>query len=216
MAAGLEAKAAFLFRLRARGIRDISVLRAMESVPRDSFVPHRYADLAARDIALPLPCGQTMTEPFVVARMMEALEVGPACRVLEIGSGSGYATAVLARLGRDVLGIERFRTLAHGAETRLAALGIADAAVVWGDGSAVPPDRGPFDRLLVHAELPRIPDGLAALMTPDGIMVFGRRPADGGRQDLVRARRDDAGVWGMTSVMPSRLRPLYGGPSLAL
>ncbi len=215
-AAGLEAKAAFLFRLRARGIRDIAVLRAMESVPRDSFVPHRYADLAARDVALPLPCGQTMTEPFVVARMLEALEVGPACRVLEIGSGSGYATAVLARLGRDVLGVERFRTLAHGAETRLAALGIANANVVWGDESAVPADRGPFDRLLVHAELGEIPAGLAGLLVPDGIAVFGRRSADGGRQGLVRARRDEAGTWSFAPVAPSRLRPLYDGPSLSL
>lgn len=215
-AASLEAKAAFLFRLRARGIRDLAVLRAMETVPREVFVPHRYADLAAKDVALPLPCGQTMSEPFVVARMMEALEVGPACRVLEIGSGSGYATAVLARLGRDVLGVERFRTLAQGAKTRLAALGIANATVVWGDGAAVPPDRGPFDRLLVHAELPEIPDGLADLLAPDGMVVFGRRSADGSRQELVRAHRDDAGDWRFVSGARCRLRPLYVGPSEAL
>ena len=212
-AASLEARAAFLFRLRARGIRDLAVLRALEAVPRDAFVPHRYADLAARDIALPLPCGQTLSEPYIVARMMEALGVAPGHRVLEVGSGSGYATAVLARLGGAVLGVERFRALAQGARSRLAALGIAEASVVWGDGLAVPPDRGPFDRILVHAALAGVPAELAALLGPDGTMVFAQA---GDRQTIVRARRADDGRWSLTPVAPSRLRPLYDGPSRGL
>ena len=212
----LEARAEFLYRLRARGIRDLPVLRAMEAVPRHAFVPHRYADLATRDVALPLPCGQVLSEPFVVARMLEALGVEPGSRVLEIGSGSGYVTALLARLGGDVLGVERFRTLAQGAKARLASLGIVEAVVVWGDGLAVPPDRGPFDRILVHAALDGVPAELDPLMARDGTLVFAKRSFAGGRQHLVRARRGDAGEWSLTPVAPSRLRPLYAGPSRGL
>lgn len=212
----LEAKAEFLYRLRARGIRDLPVLRAMEAVPRHIFVPHRYADLATRDVALPLPCGQVLSEPFVVARMLEALGVVPGSRVLEIGSGSGYATALLARLGGDVLGVERFRTLAQGAKARLASLGIVEAVVVWGDGLAVPPDRGPFDRILVHAALDGVPAELGPLLARDGTLVYADRSFAGGRQQLVRARRGDAGDWSHTPVAPSRLRPLYDGPSRGL
>jgi protein-L-isoaspartate(D-aspartate) O-methyltransferase len=212
----LEAKAEFLFRLRSRGIRDLAVLRAIEAVPRHSFVPHRYADLATRDVALPLPCGQTMTHPFLVARMLDALEVAPDARVLEIGSGSGYVTALLARLGREVLGVERFRTLAQGARTRVSALDLAHATIVWGDGLAVPADRGPFDRILVHGELAEVPAELDDLLAEDGIMVFARRPEPGSRQDLVQARRGDDGPWGFTAVAPSRLRPLYDGASQGL
>ncbi len=215
---GLQAKAEFLLRLRARGIRDLAVLRAMEAVPRDVFGPHRYADLAGKDVALPLPCGQTMAEPFVVARMMEALGPTPSCRILEVGAGSGYVTALLARLGGEVLGVERFRSLVVYAKTRLAALGIANAAVVWGDGLAVPPDAGPFDRILVHAELPEIPDCLAALLGEGGAIVFARPggPGEGRRQSLVRATRIPVGGWTEVPVAPSRLRPLIDGPSRGL
>ena len=212
----LEAKAAFLFRLRARGIRDLSVLRAMEAVPRHVFVPHRYADLAAKDVALPLACGQTMAEPSVVARMVEGLAPTPACRILEIGSGSGYATAILARLGAEVLGVERFRTLSQGAQARLASLGTAGATVVWGDGLAVPPDRGPFDRILVHATLGDVPAELADLLAPDGTLVFGRGAGAAARQELVAGRRDAEGEWALRPLGPCRLRPLYDGPSQGL
>lgn len=214
----LEAKAEFVLRLRARGIRELGVLRAMEAVPRDVFGPHRYADLAGKDVALPLPCGQTMAEPFVVARMLEALGPTSSCRVLEIGAGSGYVTALLARLGGDVLGVERFRTLVIYAKTRLAALGVANAAVVWGDGLAVPPDAGPFDRILVHAELPEIPACLAALLGEGGAIVFARRGllGDNRRQHLVRAERSRDGGWTEDPVAPSRLRPLFDGPSRGL
>ena len=215
MTAGrLEAKAEFLFRLRARGIRDLAVLRALEAVPRDAFVPHRYADLAARDIALPLPCGQVLCEPSLVARMLEGLGVGPGHRVLEIGSGSGYAAALLARLGGEVLGLERFRTLAQAAKARLSTLGIAGATVVWGDGLAVPPDRGPFDRILVHGVLPGVPDELASLLAPDGTIVFAATVS--GAQHIVRARRAHDGAWALVPLAPSRLRALYDGPASLL
>lgn len=222
MTAGiLEARAAFVFRLRGRGIRDLAVLRALEAVPREAFVPHRYADLAARDIALPLPCGQTLSAPSLVARMLEALAVGRGQRVLEVGSGSGYAAALLARLGAEVLGVECFRTLAQAATARLAGLGIADAAVAWGDGLAVPPERGPFDRILVHGLLPAspaVPDELARLLAPDGTIVFATTVS--GAQQVVRGRRSGTssheGDWTLAPVAPSRFRPLYDGPSLLL
>ena len=213
----LEAKAEFLFRLRARGIRDLAVLRAMEAVPRHVFVPHRYADLAAKDVALPLACGQTMAEPSAVARMMEGLAATPACRILEIGSGSGYATAILARLGAEVLGVERFRTLSQGAQARLAGLGTVGATVVWGDGLAVPADRGPFDRILIHAASRRRAgrSGRPAGARRHG-RVRGARPGPGARQELVAARRDGEGDWSFGPLGPCRLRPLYDGPSLGL
>lgn len=215
-AGSLEAKAEFLFRLRARGIRDLAVLRAMEAVPRPVFVPHRYADLAAKDVALPLPCGQTMAEPSVVARMLEGLGPLEGCGVLEIGSGSGYATALLARLGAEVLGVERFRTLAHGAGARLASLDVTGAAVVWGDGLAVPVDRGPFDRILVHAALADVPEELAELLAPDGLLVFGRPAGGGARQEVVTARRDAEGEWTFEPLGPCRLHALLDGPSQGL
>lgn len=223
-AGSLEERAAFLFRLRERGIRDLAVLRALEAVPRDGFVPHRYADLAARDIALPLPCGQTLSEPSLVARMLGALAVEPGQRVLEVGSGSGYATALLARLGGEVLGVERFRTLAQAAKARLAGLGVAGATVAWGDGLAVPPGRGPFDRILVHGVLPAapgaapVPPELARLLGPDGTIVFATTVS--GVQQVVRGRRaqaaGDEGDWTLVPVAPSRFRPLFEGPSLLL
>lgn len=210
----LEAKAAFLFGLRERGIRDLAVLRALEAVPREAFVPHRYADLAARNIALPLACGQVQSEPALIARMLEALAVRPAHRVLEVGSGSGYAAALLGRLGGEVLGVERFRTLAQAAGARLATLGVTGCSVVWGDGLAVPPARGPFDRILVHGALPAVPDELARLLGPDGTIVFATTVS--GVQQVVRGRRSDEGIWSLTPVAPSRLRPLYDGPSALL
>ena len=107
-----EARIEFVLKLRARGLRDTNVLRALETVPREMFVPHRYSDLSAKDIALPIGCGQTMPSPFDVARMLEALDVQPRHRILEIGTGSGYTTAILARLGREIVSLERFHVLA--------------------------------------------------------------------------------------------------------
>ncbi|MGH6934669.1 MAG: protein-L-isoaspartate O-methyltransferase family protein [Methylocella sp.] len=149
-------KAAFLMALRARGIQDLGLLRALETVPREIFVPHRFADLARRAISLPLRCGQTLPEPWLTAKMIEALAPLPRHRVLEIGTGSGYATALLARLAREVLSIERFKSLAIEAEARLARLAIANAGVVFGDGLAILPKVGPFDRVIVQGLLAEV------------------------------------------------------------
>ena len=215
---GREAVAAFLLRLRGRGVRDLAVLRAIEGVPRQNFVPERFRALAGKDIALPLPCGQTMSEPFAVARAIEALRVSPESRVLEIGPGSGYATAILARLCREVLAVERFRGLVLEARTRLAALEAVGTTVIWGDGLAIPVDRGPFDRILVHAEMPCLPASLSAVLAPDAVAVYARagQGSEAARQWLVSAERDPSGAWLETPLAPSRLRPLLPGSSQEL
>ena len=181
--AGAEAaaKAAFHLRLRARGVRDLAVLRAFELVPRALFFPSAYAALAARDLPLPLPCGQTSHEPWLSALAVEALGVAHGARVLEIGSGSGYVTAVLTQLTGDVIGLERFATLAAAAQDRLRALDLAHATVTWGDGLAIPPEIGTFDRILVHGCLSDIPPVFRARLAPGGRIVAGHLDCNGGR-----------------------------------
>ncbi len=171
-----EAKAAFHLRLRARGVRNHAVLRAFEIVPRGLFRPARLVALAARDMPLPLPCGQTSHETWRSALAVEALGVRPGHRVLEIGSGSGYVTAVLAQLGGEILGLERWAELAVWAQWRLEAMAITTAAVVWANGLAVPTGIGTFDRILVHAVLPDGVD-MTALLEPGGRLVAGRSDA---------------------------------------
>jgi len=210
-------KAAFLMDLRARGIQDLGLLRALETVPREIFVPHRFADLARRAIALPLRCGQTLPEPWLTARMIEALAPLPRHRVLEIGTGSGYATALLARLAREVLSIERFKSLAIEAEARLARLGITNAGVVFGDGLAILRGIGNFDRVIVQGLLAEVPENLIAALSEDGLIVAARPdPKTMSRQHIARIARNGAGGIDETSVCPSRLQPLLPGEALAL
>ena len=169
-------------------------------------------------MALPLPCGQTMSEPFAVARSIEALRVTPDCRILEIGPGSGYASAILGRLCREVLAVERFRSLVVEARTRLAALDVTGVTVIWGDGLAVPMDHGPFDRILIHAEMVEFPASVSAVLAHDGVAVYARAGQGGAnaRPWLVSAERDLSGHWVETPVAPSRLRPLLVGASQEL
>lgn len=176
-----QARMAFLLGLRARGVSDVAVLRAMEGAPREIFVPRQYADLAWRDIALPIACGQTMPEPWLVARMMEALSVGATHRTLEIGSGSGYATAILAQLAGEVVSFERYRSLAVEAHTRLEALGVRNASVTWDDGIEAAPGVGRFDRIIVHGRLESVPANLFAALEEGGVLVAARPGARGAR-----------------------------------
>src|SRR5690348_18484023 len=134
----------FQLALRRRGISDQAVLRAMEEVPRENFVTANFIDSAYADQALPIECGQTISQPFVVAYMTEQLDVAPSHRVLEIGTGSGYQTAVLSRLAKEVVSVERFRTLAAAARERLARLGCGNVEIVTGDGLAGWPERAPY------------------------------------------------------------------------
>jgi protein-L-isoaspartate(D-aspartate) O-methyltransferase len=172
----------FLLTLRRRGISDPAVLRAMDEVPRAHFIEARHAGSAYADQALPIDCGQTISQPYVVAYMTEQLAVHPDHRVLEVGTGSGYQAAVLAQLAREVVSVERYRTLADKARVRLAALGIDNVEVVVGDGLAGVPDRAPFDRILVTAAADRLPQALADQLAEGGIMVLPLGPHDGTQQ----------------------------------
>jgi protein-L-isoaspartate(D-aspartate) O-methyltransferase len=164
--------AAFVMALRGRGLRDTAVLRAMEQVSRDAFAPPEHRVHARRDIALPLPCGASMTAPSTVALMLALLRVEPGQRVLEIGTGSGYATALLARLGAGaVLSLERYGTLAADAAARLADL--SDVHVVQADGLAPELPDGGFDRILVHGSVDAIPPHWRAALEPGGRLVTG-------------------------------------------
>src|ERR1700744_2739632 len=142
-------KMMFQLTLRRRGISEQAVLRAMEEVPRETFVEEGDRTDAYRDSALGIACGQTISQPFVVAYMTEQLKLNKAHRVLEIGTGSGYQAAVLSRLAAHVLTIERFRTLADAARTRLKTLSYNNVEVMLGDGFDVAADTGQFDRIIV-------------------------------------------------------------------
>ena len=186
-------KMMFQLTLRRRGISDQAVLRAMEDVPRDRFVePADRAD-AYRDMALGIACGQTISQPFVVAYMTERLDLQKSHRVLEIGTGSGYQAAVLSRLCARVLTIERYRTLADRARARLEKLGCHNVEVLLGDGFDVPAGAGSFDRILVTAAMEQIPDALAQRLEPEGVLIAPVGPLHG-VQTLIRLVRTESGI----------------------
>jgi protein-L-isoaspartate(D-aspartate) O-methyltransferase len=183
----------FQLTLRRRGISDQAVLRAMEAVPRELFVTPSDRTEAYSDTALGIACGQTISQPFVVAYMTEQLQLKSEHRVLEIGTGSGYQAAVLAKLCRKVVTIERFRMLADNARKRLESLGFSNVEVLLGDGFAVPEALGRFDRIIVTAAMEEIPDALSARLEPGGILIapVGRHQ---GLQTLVRLLRTETGL----------------------
>jgi protein-L-isoaspartate(D-aspartate) O-methyltransferase len=185
-------KMMFQLSLRRRGISDQAVLRSMEEIPREMFVAAEDRPAAYRDSALGIACGQTISQPFVVAYMTEQLQVSKHHRVLEIGTGSGYQAAVLSRLCRRVLTIERFRTLADQARERLKRLGCENVEVVFGDGLNVPVESGNFDRILVTAALEQIPNVLPQRLEPEGVLIAPVGPLCG-TQTLIRMVRTDAG-----------------------
>jgi protein-L-isoaspartate(D-aspartate) O-methyltransferase len=182
----------FQLNLRRRGISDQTVLRAMEEIPRDLFVEAADRADAWRDSALGIACGQTISQPFVVAYMTEQLQLSPAHRVLEIGTGSGYQAAILSRLCRQVLTIERYRTLADSARKRLAKLGCDNVEVMLGDGFDIPAGAGQFDRILVTAAMEQIPESLTQRLEPGGVLIAPVGPHQS-TQTLIRLTRTDAG-----------------------
>jgi protein-L-isoaspartate(D-aspartate) O-methyltransferase len=186
-------KMRFQLNLRRRGISDQMVLRAMEEIPRDIFVADADRADAYRDSALGIACGQTISQPFVVAYMTEQLQPQKHHRVLEIGTGSGYQAAVLSRLCRHVLTIERYRTLADTARARLEKLGCDNVEVLLGDGFDIPAGAGSFDRIMVTAAMEQIPEALALRLEPGGVMIAPVGPHQG-TQTLVRMIRTDAGI----------------------
>ena len=182
----------FQLNLRRRGISDQAVLRAMEEIPRDAFVaPADRAD-AYRDSALGIACGQTISQPFVVAYMTEQLQLQKHHRVLEIGTGSGYQAAILSRLCGHVLSIERYRTLADSARTRLEKIGCDNVEVLLGDGFDMPAGGGDFDRIIVTAAMAQIPENLTQRLEPGGILIAPVGPHQG-VQTLVRLVRTETG-----------------------
>jgi protein-L-isoaspartate(D-aspartate) O-methyltransferase len=186
-------KMMFQLILRRRGISDQAVLRAMEDIPREIFVEESDRGGAYLDSALPIACGQTISQPFVVAYMTEQLQLRNYHRVLEIGTGSGYQAAILSRLARDVVTLERFRFLAERAKTRLAQLDCTNVEVLVGDGFSVPDSAGRFDRIIVTAAMEAIPDDLTRLLEPDGVLVAPVGPP-AGSQMLVRLKQSGEGL----------------------
>ncbi len=185
-------KMMFQLTLRRRGISDQAVLRTMEEVPREVFVEARDRADAYRDSALAIACGQTISQPFVVAYMTERLQVQKDHRVLEIGTGSGYQAAILSRLCKHVLTIERYRTLADGARKRLEQLGYFNIEVMLGDGFDVPAGAGDFDRIIVTAAMEQIPEQLLKRLEPGGVLIAPVGPHQG-TQTLVRVVRTETG-----------------------
>jgi protein-L-isoaspartate(D-aspartate) O-methyltransferase len=185
-------KMMFQLNLRRRGISDQAVLRAMEEIPREAFVEAGDRADAYRDSALGIACGQTISQPFVVAYMTEQLGLQKSHRVLEIGTGSGYQAAVLSRLCARVLTIERYRTLAERARARLEKLGCHNVEVMLGDGFDVPSGAGNFDRILVTAAMEQVPDALAQRLEPEGVLIAPVGPAHG-VQTLIRMVRSESG-----------------------
>ena len=203
-----------LLTLRRRGISDQAVLRAMDEVPRARFVEAEYAARAYADQALPIPCGQVISQPCLVAYMTEQLAVRPHHRVLEIGTGSGYQAAVLSRLAREVVSIERYRTLAEQARERLAALGYDNVEVITGDGLVAGAGKGPYDRIMVTAAAAEVPQSLLDQLADDGILVMPVGP-DAGPQYLVKLSKSAAGI-AREELIAVRFVPLVAGTAREL
>jgi len=194
--------------LQARGITDARVLDAFAAVPRDRFVAEPDQAAAYADHPLPIGAGQTISQPYIVALMAEALALAPGDHVLEVGAGSGYAAAILSRLATDVVAVERMPGLAAAAADRLAALGYDNVRVVAGDGSMGVPDEAPFDAICVSASAPQVPRALVAQLAPGGRLVVPVGDTD--EQELVRVVLHDDGRLRAQRLGAVRFVPLLG------
>lgn len=183
--------AELILRLRRSGITDQKVLGAIESVPRDIFVPPESQDQSYSERALPIDCGQTISAPVVVGMMTIALDVTDRDRVLEIGTGSGYQTAILARLCRRVYTIDRFRTLVAAAESRFQTLRLSNVTTLVGDGTKGWPEQAPFDKIIVTAAGEAVPEALLKQVRLSGIIVAPVGPADGVQKLMKMTRTVD-------------------------
>jgi protein-L-isoaspartate(D-aspartate) O-methyltransferase len=204
----------FLLTLRRRGIGDQAVLRAMDEVPRSQFVATEFIGRAYADQALPIDCGQTISQPFVVAYMTEQLGLRPHHRALEVGTGSGYQAAVLSRLAREVVSIERYRTLAGQARGRMDALGYDNVEIVVGDGFDGVPGRAPYDRIMVTAAAETIPQTLLDQIADDGVMILPLGP-HGGSQHIIKLTKSKTGI-ARQDLIAVRFVPLLSGQAREL
>jgi protein-L-isoaspartate(D-aspartate) O-methyltransferase len=193
--------------LRRRGIADERVLAAMGEVPREEFVPERFRGGAYSDSALPIGEGQTISQPWIVAAICQALELSGGERVLEVGSGSGYSAAVLARLGAEVIGVERHGSLAAEARRVLDGLGVEGVELRVGDGSRGVPERAPYDAIAVHATAPAPPRTLLGQLADDGRLVV---PIAADRADLLIVFRRRGEELLSEEIGPCRFVPLIG------
>jgi protein-L-isoaspartate(D-aspartate) O-methyltransferase len=193
--------------LRSRDIVDERVLAAMERVPRELFVDADIRDRAYDDAALPIAAGQTISQPYMVARIVEALELNGDEKVLDVGTGSGYQAAVLTELAREVVSIERIPELAERARANLRAAGYGDVKIVIGDGTLGVPDRAPFDAIAVAAAAPGLPQALYEQLVPHGRLVVPIGDAGGQQLEVVIRTREGPAV--VRSVQ-CRFVPLIG------
>lgn len=177
-----------ILRLRKAGITDPRVVRAIESVPRQMFVPSDVKEASYAERALPIDCGQTISAPVIVGIMTNALEISDSDRVLEVGTGSGYQTAILAKLARRVYTVERFRTLAAAAESRFKTLRLGNIRTLVGDGMLGWPEEAPFDKIVVTAAGAEVPEALLRQVRAGGAIVMPVGPLDG-VQRLIRMQR---------------------------
>jgi protein-L-isoaspartate(D-aspartate) O-methyltransferase len=194
--------------LRARGIRDQRLLDAMATIPRHEFVESRYLDQAYADHPLPIGAGQTISQPYIVALMLERLQLEPKSKVLEIGTGSGYQTALLAKLADHVYSMERHAELARPAAETLSRLGLTNVNVVTGDGSRGLADHAPYDAIVVAAAAADVPPALFAQLREGGRMIIPVGPPEAQELQFVRK----VGGKALTTVMEGcRFVPLISG-----
>jgi protein-L-isoaspartate(D-aspartate) O-methyltransferase len=209
-----ESRARLVLGLRSQGVTDPAVLNAIERTPRDLFVPELFQDRAWEDSALPITCGQTISQPFIVGLMTQALTLDGRSRVLEIGTGSGYQTAVLARIARLVYTVERYRTLLGEAEARFKKLDLLNVVTRFGDGGLGWPEQAPFDRILVTAAASDEPKTLLSQLKPSGVLVapIGKGPV----QSLRRYAGDGKGGFTVETLCDVRFVPLLDGTAREL
>ena len=195
--------------LKAQGVTDAAVLNAIATTPRDLFTPELFQERAFEDQALPIACGQTISQPYIVGMMTQALRIEKRSRVLEIGTGSGYQTTILSKLSRLVYSVERYRTLMSAAEDRFRQLGLTNVITRFGDGGQGWPEQAPFDRVMVTAAAPDVPRALLAQLKPNGVLVapVGRGPV----QDLNRYVGDGEGGFTVETLVEVRFVPLLDG-----
>ena len=193
--------------LRRRGISDERVLAAMGTVPREEFVSERFRSRAYADAAQPIGEGQTISQPWIVAAICQALELTGTERVLEVGTGSGYSAAVLAELGRDVVSVERHPSLAAGARLNLDSLGVRNVDVRVGDGSLGIPELAPFEAIAVHATAPAPPSSLLGQLAEGGRLVI---PIAVGSADMLTVFRRRGDDYVSAEIGPCRFVPLVG------
>jgi len=205
----------FQLGLRRRGISDQAVLRAMDEVPREHFVAVEFIDSAYADQALPIACGQTISQPYVVGYMTEQLDVAPDHRILEIGTGSGYQAAVLSRIAREVVTIERYRTLADAARVRLKTLGYSNVTILTGDGFAGAPERAPFDRIIVTAAAEEVPKALVEQLAEGGKMLLPLGPLHS-TQHIIKLSKAAGGEIKREDLIAVRFVPLLPGQAREL